>query len=520
MTNNTATEIIPVILCGGSGSRLWPLSRGIRPKQFLKLNGNYSLLQETVLRTQKACETSMDKFVFVTLEDTGKELRQQLEELGSQYTQHILYEPSARNTAAAVAFAAQYVSKQFGDSSIMWILPADHHISDGNALKQALEETVTAAQQGYLTTFGIIPTRPETGYGYIRITDETVTGQTRKAAKFVEKPNLETAKTYIKGGNYLWNSGMFVFKTNTIIENYTRHANEIMQYVQSSMEHDSKHPSSDIYKKIPKVPFDTAIMEKSDKVAVIPCDMGWSDIGSWESLWEISEKDKQGNVTYGITALKDTQNCMIHAKNRLVACAGLDNIVVIETADAILIADKSNTDSMKELVAQMKKSGRPEIETFMAAEMTSNSSSYAIGDDDERPWGSYIVTDIGITENGDDFCEKDITINSGEILSLQSHEFRREFWTVKKGTLTILCDDMRKTLKAEDSISIPMKSLHCMANLSHPPCIVHERQEGICRENDITRYVDNYGRATQTDNAKAQKSILIYTEILAELSSS
>ena len=293
---NSSKRIIPVILCGGSGTRLWPLSRPEHPKQFLKLFSEFSLVQETVLRAQKASGASNENIVCVTMQTSKDMLKNQMDALGKGYSDHILPEPYAKNTAAAVAYAACYVEKTFGKDAIMWVLPSDHFIADEAALSASLNCAAHAAKQGALTTFGITPTRPETGYGYIRYQKEVICEGAFQSAGFVEKPDIETAQKYLQSGDYLWNSGMFVMDTKTVIDHYQAHANELLSCVQTAMDKNPKSPDAHIYQDIEKTPFDKAIMEKSKNVAVVPCDMGWSDIGSWARLWDVFEKYGDGDA--------------------------------------------------------------------------------------------------------------------------------------------------------------------------------------------------------------------------------
>ena len=362
-------NIIPVILCGGSGSRLWPASRERHPKQFLHLTDDFSLLQNTARRALRVAGCDGGSLVTVTLRALAGEVITQLAEIDSEATRHVLCEPAARNTAAAVAFAALYVDRIFGKDAMMWILPADHHIGDESALADAFRLGLLAAKRNHLTTFGIRPNRPETGYGYIRQGRAFLGGSVHKADAFIEKPDAATASAYIEAGNYLWNSGMFLFSTNTLLNEYETHAADILKAVRAMMDNvDLPRQAVDqIYAAIPDRPFDKAIMEKSSRVAIVPCDPLWSDIGSWESLWELREKDADGNVIEGRAACHDTHNCLIQAGNRLIACAGMDNIVVIETADAVLIADRHNGDAMRALVKTLKDTGCYEVTEAVAA---------------------------------------------------------------------------------------------------------------------------------------------------------
>ncbi len=351
------TTVIPVILCGGSGTRLWPASRDQHPKQLLSLIDNFSLLQNTMMRALRISGGNARDVVTVTHAALAPQVAAQLSAIDPEATRHILQEPSARNTAAAVAYAAAYIHRTFGKNALMWILPSDHHIGDEEEMTAAFKCALRGSEDGYLVTFGIRPTRPETGYGYIRLGKALADGAIHHAEAFVEKPDAATARGYIAAGNYLWNSGMFLFSTEILLAEYRSHAAEILEKVYLAM----AQGMGSHYAAVPEAPFDKAVMEKSSRVAIIPCNPGWSDIGSWESLWEIREKDTHGNVIEGNALCQSTYNCLIHAKKRFIACAGLENLVVIETDDALLIANRSDTDAMRSLVNSLKKTGRYEM---------------------------------------------------------------------------------------------------------------------------------------------------------------
>jgi len=363
MSRADIKTIVPVILCGGSGTRLWPHSRENHPKQFLNLFGEKSLLQETATRAMRVASAAENNIVTVTLDDLRAKVIEQLVAIGPGTQNHILSEPSPRNTAAAIAYAALYIRSIFGDNAYAWILPADHHIQNEQALRDALMAGLKAARQGYIVTFGIKPTRPETGYGYINVGEPMEGGSARKVKEFVEKPDKETAQSYLKEGTYLWNSGMFLFQTDTVLRQFDEHAPEILMQVRKSMEAGKPDlPNAELYAKVAKQPFDKAIMEKTGDVAVVPCDPEWSDIGSWESLWEIREKDKNGNVIEERVVCHDTKNCVILAEGkRLVACTGIEDLVIIETPDALLIANRTNTNSLKDLVEKLKNDKTAEV---------------------------------------------------------------------------------------------------------------------------------------------------------------
>jgi len=452
-----STKIIPVILCGGSGTRLWPLSREGMPKQFLSLLGDKSLLQNTVLRAQRASNALNNEFVYVTLADSERELSNQLDELGEGYNAHIICEPMARNTAAAVALASAYVAETFGEDAYMWVLPADHHIADEDALQTALQDTMIAAGQGYLSTFGILPTRPDTGYGYIRFADEiSKDDRARHVAEFVEKPNLETAQTYLNDGQYLWNSGMFVFQAKTILDNYNQYAPDILNAITAQKSSGYKTISAAAYLAIESVPFDTAIMEKADKVAVVPCSIGWSDIGSWESIWDISDKDTQGNVIEGTSVQFDSHDCMIYSQDRLVAVAGIRDIVVIETGDSVLIADKSNSDALKSLVTNLKTQGRTETK---------------IPTKQSFQWGS-----TKILSKSDDYLVNEIMIKPVHITPHVVHHRTSKSWVIIDGQADVVMGNYFKSVEAGDTLKIPVKTLHHATNTGDKPLRIIETQ--------------------------------------------
>jgi mannose-1-phosphate guanylyltransferase/mannose-6-phosphate isomerase len=354
--------IVPVILCGGSGTRLWPASRENRPKQFLKLIDDRSLLQNTVQRALRVSGAEADKVVTVTLGALKKGVAEQLGEIDKQAAVHILCEPSARNTAAAVALAALHAASRFGEKAMLWVLPADHHMGDEQALSEAFQIGLRAAEQGSLVTFGIQPARPDTGFGYIRSGDAFGKGAAFHIAEFVEKPDLATAQSYLDAGTYLWNSGMFLFSAEAVLNQFETHAPAILAATRRAIEAGTHEaPDSALYAAIPSQPFDKAIMEKTSDGIVVPCDPVWSDIGSWHSLWEMRAQDAHGNVAESGAILIDSRNCLVQADKRLVACAGVENLVIIDTGDALLVADRANADAMRNLVKALKEKGRQEL---------------------------------------------------------------------------------------------------------------------------------------------------------------
>lgn len=344
-------HVIPVILCGGSGTRLWPASRDEHPKQFLSLTNSASLLQNTIQRAMAISGAPLARLVIVTLWTMEDAIKKQVKD---QSAPHILCEPSARNTAAAVALAADYIAKTFGPQSVMWVLPSDHHIGDEAALARSFHDALKSANDGNLVTFGISPTRPDTGYGYIRAGAAVDAAPALPVEQFVEKPDLEKARQYLASGAYLWNSGMFLFSADVVLAEFKNHAPEILKNIEKAVKNSSHRPTADLYAAIPSEPFDKAIMERSSRVTVVPSNPKWSDIGSWESLWDIRDKDGDNNVLEGNAIAHNATNSLVQSNGKLIAISGLDNIVVVETDDAILIMNKSDSGSMRELVKKVK----------------------------------------------------------------------------------------------------------------------------------------------------------------------
>lgn len=356
-------KMIPVILCGGSGTRLWPVSRESYPKQFLSLIDDLSLLQNTALRAMRVSKASPEDIVFVSLSSLADEVKKQVSQIDKRLTQNIICEPVARNTAAAISLAALYVQEKFGNDAVMWVLPSDHHIGKEEALVNALSNGLKVINKNYLVTFGIEPTRPDTGYGYIRHGKKIDGTEVYHVSKFVEKPNLSLAQEYVISGDYQWNSGMFLFKTSTILDELKNLAPQILEGVQrSAAETSLLQPCLEIYSTVSQEPFDKAIMEKSKTVGVVLCNPKWSDVGTWESIWDISLKTEDGNAYLGNTYFSNSRNCLVrnHGK-KLIACAGLDDIVIVDTGDAILVAKKSDSDSLKKIVEELKKSNATEL---------------------------------------------------------------------------------------------------------------------------------------------------------------
>ncbi len=353
------TSVFPVILCGGSGTRLWPFSRNSFPKQFLNIDGETSLLQETVIRTVAVSQSAPENIILLTLANFLPDVEKQLKDI-NYLSNHIIAEPDARNTAAAVAYAALYIKETYGDQALMWVLPSDHTIAHHHQLEKAFEKAVEAAGLGYLVTFGIKPTRPETGYGYINIDDQQITEGIFKVRAFVEKPDLNLARHYLQQSHFLWNSGMFLFRADTILNEMEIHSPSLLNAVKKSFNSciDKKNPLMSDYQSIPSTSIDIAVMEKSTKVAVVPCDLGWSDVGSWESIWEVSDKDEHGNVTKGDVFTHQTENSLLFSlANRSIVSCSLDKMVVIDAGDVVLVAKIDSAQEMKVLLEELKSRG-------------------------------------------------------------------------------------------------------------------------------------------------------------------
>lgn len=474
------TTIVPVILCGGSGSRLWPISRQNAPKQFLPIYDESPLLKNTIDRAIECSGCSPDQIITVTSDALKKQTLFQYADFEPDAVSHLLAEPMARNTAAAVAYAAIHAKKNFGDDAILWILPSDHFVRDKAALKTSLNEAVNAAKDGYLVTFGMTPSRPETGYGYIKSGDAlSANSKTMIVDQFVEKPNTATAEKYIESGDYLWNSGMFVFSVKTVLENFALHASNVSEPLAKSYStlkgSNAIHP--EIYSALPSLPFDIAIMEKTNKAAVIPCDIGWSDVGTWESVWEIKEKNSDGNVIDGRVASVNTKGCLIQSSSMLVATVGVENLVIIENGDSILIADKSDSSALKTVVETLKKQKAPEL-----MDPT----------EEKRPWGHFKVL-----SQGKGFKIKETVVNPGEMMSLQMHRHRSELVTIMEGEAHIRIDEEYQTIGEKESLFIPEQTIHRIQNTGKKPLRYIEVQSGTyLGEDDIIRFDDMYGRIT------------------------
>lgn len=473
----TMTTIFPVILSGGSGTRLWPLSREHYPKQLLALVGDRTMLQQTAMRLDGMADVAAP--VVVCNEEHRFLVAEQLREIG-RTPAAIILEPAGRNTAPALTLAALHLVKQDPDA-IMLVMAADHVIQDVEAFQRAAAQALAAARDGYLATFGIVPTRAETGYGYIR-QGEPLAGNSGawRVAAFVEKPDAEKAAGYVAAGNYLWNSGMFALRASIWLEELRQSAPKILGACEQAF--GQGHRDSDFYRiqkeaflACPSDSIDYAVMEKTGRAAVVPLAAGWSDIGAWSAIWETTEHDRHGNVIEGDVFTHDTRNALVIAQHRLVATVGLDDMIVVETPDAVLVAHKDRSQDVKEIVARLKQKKR---------------SEYLMHRRVFRPWGSYEGIDAG-----DRFQVKRLIVLPGAAISLQLHHHRAEHWVVVKGTAKVTRGEEVVLLSENQSTYIPVGMKHRLENPGNIPLEIIEVQSGgYLGEDDIVRFEDRYNR--------------------------
>jgi len=468
-------QIIPVILSGGSGTRLWPLSRKQYPKQYLPLVGDNTMLQETILRLN-GLDNLADPII-VCNADHRFLVAEQCQQIDIK-NPVILLEPVGRNTAPAIAAAALLSLKQT-DDAVLLVLSADHVIQDVNALHQAINVANTQARSGKLATFGIVPTDANTGYGYIKSSKGNIEGA-HKVEEFVEKPDLKTAQAYLKQGNYLWNSGMFMFKAATLIDELTTHSSEIVTSVNDAVNNaeqdlDFIRLDKQSFELSPSDSIDYALMEKSDNVVVVPLDAQWNDIGSWSALHDIGTKDSNGNVIQGDVFTEETTNTYINANHHMVATIGVQDLVIVDTPNATLIATKDKAQEVKKIVEQLQQQDREEQYCHRKV---------------YRPWGWYDSIEAGLH-----FQVKRLHVNPGAKLSLQMHHKRAEHWVVVSGTATVVNGEDTLTLTEGDSTYIPIGTTHALENKTNEALEIIEIQSGTyLGEDDIVRFEDIYGR--------------------------
>jgi mannose-1-phosphate guanylyltransferase/mannose-6-phosphate isomerase len=468
--------LIPLILSGGSGTRLWPVSRKNLPKQFLALAGQGTLFQQAIARTRQLPRVAAP--IVVASDDHRFLAADQLLESGIDDATIVL-EPLARNTAPAIALGALQAIDRDADA-VLLVLPADHLIGDTAAFAAAVEKALPLAEQGWLVTFGIRPDRPEIGFGYIRHGE--VVGDGYHVDQFVEKPDLATAKSYVADGGYDWNSGMFLFKASRYLEELAAHAPAMLAAVReahakASVDLDFVRIDRDAFARVPDDSIDYAVMEKTRRAAVIPVSCAWSDIGSWSALWQTSVHDAQGNAHDGDTLAIDTRNSLLRSHDRhLLATVGVDDLIVVTTPDATLVAHRDAAQDVKKIVEKLKAAGRSEHSLHRVV---------------HRPWGKY-----DSLEEGERFQVKRIVVKPGASLSLQKHHHRAEHWIVVSGTAEVTCDDKVFLLGENQSTYIPLGSKHRLRNPGKVPLELIEVQSGsYLGEDDIVRFDDVYGRA-------------------------
>lgn len=478
--------IYGVILAGGSGSRLWPLSREMYPKQLLKLNEDNTLFQSSFLRLSDII--TPENILTVTNTKHSTDIKLQLSHLKELLNQasdfKTIIEPIGKNTAPAIALAALYVLRQNENNvdPIIFISPADHMVKDTIAFNNAMKEGIKLAEQGYIVTFGIKPDKPDTGYGYINTSKDSkmdcISPNALKVAEFKEKPCMETAVKYVESGAYFWNSGIFAFKASTIINELKKHCPDIISGLEN-LEFNNEGPTVSFsdFDKLPDISIDYAVMEKSSNIALIPVECGWNDMGSWEAIYDTAQRDEKNNFISGNVIDIDSENTLIHGTSRLVSTIGLKNTVVIETEDAVLVCDKSRTQDVKKIFDRLK---------------SSNDNTCMVHKTVYRPWGYYTVLQEGIG-----YKTKIIQVNPGAKLSLQMHYHRSEHWVVLAGTAKVRKGEDDHYLKAGDSIDIPATVKHFLENPGKMDLQIIEIQTGsYLEEDDIVRFEDIYGRVS------------------------
>ena len=457
-----------LILAGGSGTRLWPLSRKNYPKQFLKLNGDRSLLQSTADRLLNV--VSKEDIVVMTNDEYKYYVNSDL-----AWIENVILEPACRNTAPAIALGVKYCIEKLGckEDEVIFVSPSDHIIRPVDRFAQCVSQSESIARAGHIVTFGIKPVRPETGYGYIRVrSQKSETGNCDffKVEKFEEKPDIETAIRYVNEGNYYWNSGMFAFSIGTMLKEFKRHNPMIIKMLDKSFDELLRD-----YKQMPDISIDYAVIEKSDRVVTFPLDIYWNDIGSWDSLYDVLDKDENGNVKRGDILTVDTKRTLIIGNKRQISTIGLEDFLIVETDDAILIAKKGETQKVKDIVNKLKENGRTEVNEHVTV---------------YRPWGNYTILD-----KGPRYKIKRIIVHPNARLSLQMHYHRSEHWVVVSGTAKVTIGNEEKVVHENESTYIPKSTIHRLENPGKVPLEIIEVQNGeYLGEDDIVRMDDVYSR--------------------------
>ncbi|MBD8494151.1 mannose-1-phosphate guanylyltransferase/mannose-6-phosphate isomerase [Pseudomonas syringae] len=476
------STLIPCIIAGGSGTRLWPVSRQAMPKPFMRLPDGESLLQKTFNRATGIPQvehllTVTNREVYFRTVDDYRPLNKKRASLD------FILEPVGRNTAPAIAAAALHVATLYGEDAQLLILPADHLISDTEAFQAAVAQARHLAGQGWLVTFGIVPDKAETGFGYIE-KGQKLNGDGYQVARFVEKPDVATAQAWVSGGLHLWNAGMFCMRVDSLLAELRVHAPEVLDAVSACLAHSTTKQGSnelqveldnDLFAQVPDISIDYALLEHSAKVAVVPCQLGWSDIGSWQALRELTPADAQGNRCNGQTVLHEVTNCFIDSPKRLVGAVGLDNLIIIDTPDALLVADGNRSQDVKLIAQELKRQDH---------------EAYRLHRTVTRPWGTYTVL-----EEGKRFKIKRIVVHPQASLSLQMHHHRSEHWIVVSGMATVTNGEREFMLDTNESTFIKPGHTHRLVNPGVIDLVMIEVQSGeYLGEDDIVRFTDIYGR--------------------------
>ncbi len=472
MTDQKTLPISGIILAGGVGSRFWPLSRSQYPKQVLRLLGSESMIQSTIERLLPSIP--VERMLVVTNAAQADVISLEMRRKGWQGIRLVL-EPEGRNTAPAVGLAAALLGQE-NPAGLLAVFPADHFIQDRAGLLAALEHGAVLAAAGYHVTFGIPPSRPETGYGYIKQgepLDEA--GRGFRAARFIEKPDLERARGFLAEGGYYWNSGIFLFRRDLLLAAFERYLPEVSRGLTRLLEPGGSVALPEVYRDFPSISLDHGIMERADNVAVVPVEMGWNDVGTWGALQDIFPKDERGNVILGRTLDRDSKDCTFFAQNRLVATIGLEKTIVVDTPDATLVCHRDRVQEVKDLVAELNRQNMVESVIHLTV---------------ERPWGSYTVM-----EEGPGYKVKQIEVHPGSRLSLQMHQHRAEHWVVVQGTAKVTVGPEIKLVASNQSVYIPAKTAHRLENPDTEPLRIIEVQTGsYLGEDDIQRLSDDYSR--------------------------